>query len=98
MRLTANQAQIIKDSVSRLDGPGSRVWLFGSRVQDELEKATSIFSSKRKRSYPTGKTLYKIEGALVMALVDRKEDILIKHARTPDVPVFQVARRTRVLL
>jgi len=37
--------------------------------------------------------LCKLERALVMALGDRKLDILIKDARTPDAPIFQVARR-----
>jgi hypothetical protein len=33
-----------------------------------------------------------------MALGDRKLDVLLKDARTPDVPVFEVARRQGILL
>jgi len=36
MRLTPDQVKIIKDTVSRLAGPASRVWLFDSRVDDDL--------------------------------------------------------------
>jgi len=34
MRLTASQATRIRDGVARFFGPGSRVWLFGSRLDD----------------------------------------------------------------
>jgi hypothetical protein len=37
-------------------------------------------------------SLCRLEGALVMAMGDCKLDILLKDARTPDVPVFAVAR------
>ena len=99
MRLPPNQVQTIKDTVARLVGPASRVWLFGSRVDDNLRggdidllvETDEVVSNRVK-------TLCKIEGALVMALGDRKMDILLKDARTPDAPVFRVARRQGVLL
>ena len=46
----------------------------------------------------TVRMLCKIEGALVMALGDRKRDIQLKDARTPDATVFLVAHRQGVLL
>lgn len=35
MRLSEREVQIIKEAVSRWFGPGSRVYLFGSRVDDQ---------------------------------------------------------------
>ena len=36
MRLTTSQEQIIKSTIDRVLEAESRVWLFGSRVDDEL--------------------------------------------------------------
>lgn len=35
MRLTAEQARLIRDAVHQRFGPEARVWLFGSRVNDK---------------------------------------------------------------
>lgn len=99
MRLTPDQTQIIKGTIARLVGASSRVWLFGSRVHDELRGGDIDLLVESDEVIPNRvKALCMIEGALIMALGDRKLDILIKDARTPDAPVFQVARRTGVLL
>ncbi|MEN9465659.1 MAG: hypothetical protein RL217_1840, partial [Pseudomonadota bacterium] len=37
MRLTAEQAQLIKKNCQEVFGAGSTVYLFGSRTQDELK-------------------------------------------------------------
>ncbi|NOT13870.1 MAG: hypothetical protein HOP23_18975 [Methylococcaceae bacterium] len=37
-------------------------------------------------------------GALVMALGERKLDIVLKDARTMEEPIFEIARHTGVLL
>jgi len=99
MRLPPNQVQTIKDTIARLVGPASRVWLFGSRVDDGLRGGDIDLFVETDEVVPNrAKTLCKIEGALVMALGDRKMDILLKDARTPDAPVFLVARRMGVRL
>ena len=99
MRLQPEQAKTIKDTVERLVGPSSRVWLFGSRVNEALRGGDIDLLVETDEIVPNRvKTLCKIEGALVMALGDRKLDVLLKDARTPDVPVFEVARRQGILL
>ena len=99
MRLQPEQAKTIKDTVERLVGPSSRVWLFGSRVNEALRGGDIDLLVETDEIVPNRvKTLCKIEGALVMALGDRKLDVLLKDARTPDVPVFKVARRQGILL
>jgi len=99
MRLSPAQANAIKDTVARLGGPGSRVWLFGSRVDDSLRGGDIDLLVETEAVIPNRiKTLCRIEGALVMALGDRKLDVLLKDGRTPEVPVFGVARRRGVLL
>ena len=99
MRLQPEQVKTIKDTVERLVGPASRVWLFGSRVNEALRGGDIDLLVETDEIVPNRvKTLCKIEGALVMALGDRKLDVLLKDARTPDVPVFEVARRQGILL
>ncbi len=99
MRLQPEQAKTIKDTVERLVGPSSRVWLFGSRVNEALRGGDIDLLVETDEIVPNRvKTLCKIKGALVMALGDRKLDVLLKDARTPDVPVFEVARQQGILL
>lgn len=43
-------------------------------------------------------TICKIYGAIIMALGERKVDVLLKDRRTPNAPIFEIAKRTGVLL
>ena len=99
MRLTENQRQSIKSAVTSVIGEASRIWLFGSRVDDSkrggdidllIETQTAV--SNRARS------LCELEGALVARLGNRKIDVLLKDAQTPDAPIYLAARQTGVLL
>ena len=40
----------------------------------------------------------RLYGALILALGDRKLDIVLKDARTIDAPIFEIARRTGIQL
>ena len=42
--------------------------------------------------------LCRLEGSLVMRLGDRKIDIILKDARTPEAPIHRAAREHGVLL
>lgn len=99
MRLTSEQINSIKSIANRVLGAPSRVWLFGSRVDDkrrggdiDLLVETEINLENRAQ------VICKIYGALIMALGERKLDVLLKDGRTPDAPVFDIAKRTGVLL
>jgi hypothetical protein len=99
MRLTLTQAQTIKDTVARIVGPSSRIWLFGSRVDDTLRGGDIDILVETNEIVPNRvKSLCKLKGSLIVALGDRKWDILLKDGRTQDAPVFAVARREGVLL
>lgn len=99
MRLTPFQEQITKNTVNRVLGTENRVWLFGSRVNDALRggdidllvETEAILSNRAQ-------TLCRLHGALIYALGERKLDILLKDARTRDAPVFNIAKRTGVML
>lgn len=100
MRLTEDQAQITKSTVARILGDAeSRVWLFGSRVNDDLRGGDIDLLVETEAKFPNrAKVLCKLYGALILALGDRKLDVLLKDGRTADAPIFNIAKRTGVLL
>ncbi len=99
MRLTSDQEQIIKSTVARVLEAESRVWLFGSRVDDELRGGDIDLLIETEAAFPNrAKMLCRLYGALIYALGDRKLDVLLKDARTRDALIFNIAKRTGVLL
>lgn len=99
MRLTPSQEQITKTTVDRVLGMKNRVWLFGSRVDDALRGGDIDLLIETEAVLPNrAKILCRLHGALIYALGERKLDILLKDARTRDAPVFNIAKRTGVML
>lgn len=99
MRLTKIQQQIIKNTVERVLGTASRVWLFGSRTVETLRGGDIDLLIETEAVLPDrAKILCKLHGALTFALGERKLDILLKDASTPDAPIFKIAKRTGVIL
>lgn len=99
MRLTPAQEQLIKSTVDRVLGTESRVWLFGSRANDDLRGGDIDLLVETEAAFPNrAKMLCRLYGALIFALGDRKLDVLLKDARTRDAPIFSIAKRTGVLL
>lgn len=99
MRLTEKQRQSIKSAVASVIGEESRVWLFGSRVDDTKRGPDIDLLIETERVVPSRTSaLCQIEGALAMRLGNRKLDVLLKDARTTDAPIFHAARQTGVLL
>ena len=99
MRLTPSQEQITKSTVDRVLGTANRVWLFGSRVDDDLRGGDIDLLIETEAVLPNrAKILCRLHGALIFALGERKLDILLKDARTRDAPVFTIAKRTGIML
>lgn len=99
MRLTPDQAQITKSTVNRVLGAESRVWLSGSRVNDDLRGGDIDLLVETDAKFPNrAKVVCSLYGALIMALGDRKLDVLLKDGRTADAPIFGIAKRSGVLL
>jgi predicted nucleotidyltransferase len=99
MRLNSDQVQAIKQAAQQVLGEDARVTLFGSRTNDELRGGDIdlLFETSRQldnRVAATG-SLYV---ALIRRLGDRKIDVVLKDAATPDAPVMRVARETGVVL
>lgn len=99
MRLTEAQRQAIKIAVSSVIGEISRIWLFGSRADDNKCGGDIDLMIETERALPNRiETLCRLEGRLVMKLGDRKIDIVLKDAHTPEAPIHRMAREQGVLL
>ncbi|OQW90509.1 MAG: hypothetical protein BWK78_06815 [Thiotrichaceae bacterium IS1] len=99
MRLTSSQVQAIKTTVTRVLGIPHTIWLFGSRVDDrqrggdiDLFIETDEFISNRAEA------VCRLYGALIMTLGDRKLDVIIKDAHTEPAPIFDITKRTGIIL
>ncbi len=99
MRLTDWQSDAIKRAARRVLGHPARVWLFGSRADDTQRGGDiDLFFETDAVLDNRAEAICRLYGTLIMALGDRKIDVLLKDARTPDIPVFDAARRKGVLL
>ncbi|MDP2230731.1 nucleotidyltransferase domain-containing protein [Methylotenera sp.] len=99
MRITTDQAEITKKTVDRILGTPNQVWLFGSRVDDNLHGGDiDLFVETQANITNRAGTICRLYGALMLSLGDRKIDILLKDARTVEAPIFGIARREGVLL
>jgi len=99
MRLTPRQIELIKVAAQRALGVQSRIWLFGSRADDTRLGGDIDLLVETDTELPNrAQAICKIYGAIIIALGERKVDVLVKDARTPDAPIFDLAKRTGVLL
>ncbi|MBK6636171.1 MAG: nucleotidyltransferase domain-containing protein [Rhodocyclaceae bacterium] len=99
MRLTEFQGATIKAAVSNVIDTNSRIWLFGSRADDTKRGGDIDLLIETENVLPNRvAALCRLEGRLVMVLGDRKIDIILKDARTPEQPIHRAAREQGVLL
>lgn len=99
MRLTNEQISIIKQTAEVFLGPDAQVIVFGSRT-DGLRRGGDIdllFETGRRLD-DRATTLGNIYVRLIRHLGDRKIDVLLKDANTPEAPVLLAARKTGVVL
>ena len=99
MRLTPEQIQAIKQTAQAVLGEDARVILFGSRADDTRRGGDiDLLFETSQRVAHRSQTLNALYVALIRRLGDRKLDILLKDAATPEAPVLRVARATGVRL
>jgi predicted nucleotidyltransferase len=99
VRLTKFQTDNIRRVARRVLGEGARVTLFGSRAVDGTSGGDIDLLFETDTVLPNrADALCHLHGALILALGERKIDIILKDAATPTAPVFEIARRTGVLL
>jgi predicted nucleotidyltransferase len=95
MRLTSEQASIIHQAAHRRFDVNARVWLFGSRVDDNARGG----DIDRMIEAPTApdndfRDSLALETDLQNALGDQKIDILLFHPGNQETPIHRIAKET----
>jgi predicted nucleotidyltransferase len=99
MRLTAEQIRSIKQVAHGVLGDDARVVLFGSRTDDNRRGGDIDLLFQTPRQLPSRvAALDALYVGLIRQLGDRKIDVLLKDAATPDAPVLRVALETGIAL
>jgi len=99
VRLTPDQIHAIRQTAQRVLGEGARVSVFGSRALDDRKGGDiDLFFETDAALANRAITICQLSGALTFALGDRKIDIILKDANTPPARIFDIAKRTGVLL
>lgn len=99
MRISSDQALAIRLTADTMLGKDARVILFGSRANDSLRGGDiDLLFETPKCLDNRAVTAGRIYAALIRALGDRKIDVILKDANTPEAPVMRLARETGVAL
>lgn len=94
MRLTPDQAKIIRDKVHALLGPGAHVRLFGSRVDDaasggDIDLLVEVGHAQANRAASAS----RLAAELQIALGDQRIDIVLVDPNTAPQPIHEIARQ-----
>ena len=95
MRLTSDQAEAIRQRVRRHLGPNTRIWRFGSRVDDQRRGGDVDLYVEAETPPPlTARLMCKTE--LAEAL-DLQVDLIVQQPGL-DLPIYRIARQQGVAL
>jgi uncharacterized protein len=102
MRLTPEQAQAIRDSVTEVFGAAAQVWLFGSRVDDrrrggDIDLLVRPPADRAADPETAWRDKLRLLGQLEQRLGERKIDVVLE---TPDDPrpIVRIAHQTGIPL
>ncbi|MDQ1362674.1 MAG: hypothetical protein QG652_534 [Pseudomonadota bacterium] len=101
MRLTRHQIETIRKSATELFGRNTRVWLFGSRVNDMARGGDIDLYIEPQSSEMDELVNAKLHFlmALHQALGYQKIDVVIRPANTTEeLPIYGIAKKTGILL
>jgi predicted nucleotidyltransferase len=99
MRLTLEQADIIRNSARKHFGSATRVWLFGSRTDDSAKGGDiDLLVEAADKTANSFMTSIRFEVDLQNALGDQKIDILLSEPGGNETAMHRMARTTGVEL
>ncbi len=98
-RLTNEQIEIIRRIAKQFFDENVCIRVFGSRTHDNLKGGDIDLFFETQLALPNrADVICKIYAALVLAMGDRKIDILIKDANTPPARIFEIAQQTGIVI
>jgi predicted nucleotidyltransferase len=99
MRLTPFQVDTVKSTVGRIVGHSARVWLFGSRTDDQARGGDiDLFVQTEERLPNRVASACRVVAELQQQLGDQRIDVVLADAATPPQPIHQIARETGIML
>lgn len=99
VRLSAGEIDVIRATVHRLLGDGSRIRIFGSSARlDEKGGDIDILIETDQKLNDRIASACRLTSQLQMQLGDQKIDVIIIDSETREQPIHQIARQTGVML
>ena len=95
MRLTPDQADAVRQRIRSQMGQQSRIWLFGSRVDDQ-RRGGDVDLYVESESVPSLVDRLLCKSALADVL-DLNVDLIVRQPGR-DLPIYRIARRSGVAL
>lgn len=99
MRLTDRQSRIISETVRAALGPETRVWLFGSRVDDaerggDIDLLVDVDRPLANRAASAS----RLAAELQLRLGDQRIDVILVDPDTVPQPIHTIARQQGIRL
>ena len=99
MRLTPEQAAIIRSAAAEAFGSDARVWLFGSRVDDAKRGGDiDLYVETSQTSGDAVPRQLRFWSLLQQKLGEPRIDIVMRPMGSPSQPIHEIARLTGVPL
>lgn len=100
MRLTPEQQHIIKTTLQKYFGQSSRIWLFGSRVDDHAKGGDIDLYLEPEIQMPDAVVEAKLDALVDLhrRLGEQKIDLIIRRQQAEPLPIHRIARETGVPL
>ena len=100
MRISSGQQRRVREIVERHFGPRARVWLFGSRADDEKRGGDVDLYVETPRAPTESRVREELAaGAALEALFDDGSvDLVIRYPGDAEKPIHRVALKTGLLL
>ena len=100
MRLEETECRVIADTLRKRFGEQSRIWLFGSRVDDKARGGDIDIYLEPEIQSPDAIVDARLEALveLKQRLGDQRIDLVIHRAAARELPIHAIARETGVRL
>jgi len=100
MRLEETECRVIADTLRKRFGQQSRIWLFGSRVDDTARGGDIDIYLEPEIQAPEAIVDARLEALveLKQRLGDQRIDLVIHRAAARELPIHAIARETGVRL
>jgi uncharacterized protein len=97
MRLSGSERAIIKESARKIFGSNTKIFLFGSRIDDSRKGGDiDLYIEAEKNTCLQDKISFT--SILKWNLGDQRIDVLVNSPNTKDRKIFHIARKTGVEL